>query len=329
MFHIAGQASWEKHGALAVYIVQLFQIISTGVLYILLVADIFNNLFKSEVVSYCTWIVISGCLLLPFVLLEHLKHVSWLSMFSVFAFEVVFISVVGYGVVHAHDWDFDFEVAKLEGFPVAWGIILFSFECHPFLPSIEEKMKNPEHFNICINYSFLVSTVIKLLCGLVAVLTFKNTTKQQISENLPAGILQNTVNCLLGLNGLLSYALPLFATMTIIRKAQVPCLSSCFPDEEQPLTIKERGIVYLMRLSFVVFTTVVAAAFPQFSLFMAFVGNISGVLITVVFPCLFDIILHYNDISRSRYVLNVVIICVGLLSGIVGLVFSIRAFVKP
>ena len=104
------------------------------VLYLLLVADFFNDLFEHHALSYSVWTVIAGCILLPSVFLNQLKRISWLSMFSVVALIMVFVSVIGYGVTQRYDWDFNLGVTTLQGFPVAWGIILFSFVCHPYLP---------------------------------------------------------------------------------------------------------------------------------------------------------------------------------------------------
>ena len=104
------------------------------VLYLLLVADFFNDLFQHHSLSYSMWTVIAGGLLVPCVFLNQLKRISWLSMFSVVALVMVFVSVIGYGVTKRYTWDFKLGVTTLQGFPVAWGIILFSFVCHPYLP---------------------------------------------------------------------------------------------------------------------------------------------------------------------------------------------------
>ena len=195
-------------------------------------------------------------------------------------------------------------------------------------PGIEETMEKPEEFNSIMNYSFLGSAVVKLVYGFIAVLTFKSSTQQEISENLPAGALQNTANSLLGLNGMFSYALPLFTLITIVHKAKITCIPTCFPDEKHPLTVKERVMIYSLRSLFVVFTVAVAVLLPQFSLLMAVIGSISGVLLTLVFPCLFDVILHLDHISSRRYVINLLIVCVGVLSGGFGFVFSLIAIMK-
>lgn len=87
-------------------------------------------------------------------------------------------------------------------------------------------------------------------------------------------------------------------------------------------------MIYSLRSVFVVFTVMVAVLLPQFSLLMAVIGSISGVLLTLVFPCLFDIMLHLEQISTSRYVIDLLIVCVGVLSGGFGLVFSLIAITK-
>ena len=195
-------------------------------------------------------------------------------------------------------------------------------------PGIEETMERPEEFNSVMNYSFVGSALIKLVYGFIAVLTFKSQTQQEISENLPAGALQNTANSLLGLNGMFSYALPLFTLITIVHKAQITCIPTCFPDEKHPLTVKERVMIYSLRSMFVIFTVLIAVLLPQFSLLMAVIGSISGVLLTLVFPCLFDVTLHLEHISSTRYVINLLIVCVGVLSGGFGFVFSLIAIMK-
>ena len=104
------------------------------VLYLLLVADFFNDLFEHHSLSYSVWTVIAGFILLPSVFLNQLKRISWLSMFSVVALVMVYVAVIGFGVVNRYNWNFNLGLTTLEGFPVAWGIILFSFVCHPYLP---------------------------------------------------------------------------------------------------------------------------------------------------------------------------------------------------
>lgn len=298
------------------------------VLYLMLVADFFNDVYEKRPISLTAWTVLAGFLLLPSVFINQLSRISWLSMFSVFALFVVFGSVMGYGLTQRHTWSAHMPLTTLEGFPVAWGIILFSFVSHPYLPGIEEHMSSPESFDSVMNYSSSISAITKIAYAFIAVLTFKDNTKQEISENLPPGVLENSANALLGLNGLFSFALPSFTLFNILNKMKLPCLPRCFPDDSNPLSRLEKIQVYTLRVMFVGVTVLVAILIPEFSLLMAIIGSLSGVCLSLIFPPLFYIMLNLNHISPVKYVINILIVCIGILSGGFGLVFSVIALMK-
>ena len=67
---------------------------------------------------------------------------------------------------------------------------------------------------------------------------------------------------------------------------------------------------------------------PEFSLLMALIGSLSGVCLALIFPPLFDVMLNLNTISPAKYVLNMLIVCIGILSGGFGFVFSFIALIK-
>ncbi|KAK3737756.1 hypothetical protein QZH41_017210 [Actinostola sp. cb2023] len=324
-----GQTCWNRNGALLVCGAQIMQLTCACALYLMLVADFFNDVFEERPISVTAWMLLSGLLVLPSVFINQLSRISWLSMFSVFALVVVFMAVVGYGLSQRHAWDSHMPLTTLGGFPVSWGIILFSFVSHPYLPGIEETMSSPESFDSVMNYSFFISAITKVVYGFVAVLTFKENTKQEISENLPPGVLENSTNALLGLNGLFSFALPAFTLFNVFDNLKMPCLPRCFPDEVSgPLDSYEKTRIYSLRVVFVGVVIAIAVLIPEFSLLMAVIGSLSGVCLTLIFPPLFDVILNLNSISPAKYVLNMVIVCVGILSGGFGFVFSVIALMK-
>lgn len=249
-------------------------------------------------------------------------------MFSVFSLIVVFCTVIGYGISQSHTWHWRMPLSSFTGFPVAWGIILFSFVCHPYLPGIEENMKNPQHFHKVMNFSFLIATFVKVAFGFTAWLTFKGETQQEVSENLPQGALQNTANSFLCLNGLLSYVLPVFTLFTIIHKARFSCIPGCYEDDKTKFSCKEKLMVYGLRSLFVVMTVFIAVFVPEFSLLMALIGSVSGVSLTLIFPCMFHTILNFTKLSPRVYVTNMVIVCLGVMSGGLGFLFSVIALLK-
>ena len=106
-------------------------------------------------------------------------------------------------------------------------------------------------------------------------------------------------------------------------------ISVTFPwaNESHTLKVPREKQVFEAQL-FVAFTVGVAVLLPQFSLIIALVGSITAVCFTLVFPCLFDVVLHSDNITTRRYVINVLIIFVGVLSSGFGFVFSIIAIIR-
>ena len=275
------------------------------------------------------WTAIAGILVLPSVFINDLSRISWLSMFSVFALLFVFTSMIGFSISRYDTWDVGvLPVIDPEGFPVAWCIILFSFVSHPYLPSVEEKMRTPQKFPMVMNVCYLVAMIFKIAFGTTSVLTFGNNTMQEVSENLPFGPLKTAVDTFLGFNGMFSYALPSFALINIIDKCKFRAIPPCYSTEDYTLSNKELCINSALRMFLVLLSVAVAVMVPEFSLLMAVVGSISAVLLVLVFPALFHMNLKANELTTAGFVLDIAIIVIGFFSTIFGLFFSLKKLIK-
>ena len=112
---LAGKACWQAHGSTLVSAAQLMQLTCACVLYLMLVADFFNDVFERHSLSLAVWLVLAGVLVLPSVFLNTMNRISWMSMFSVFSLVLVFCSVIGYGLTQRHTWDFGMPLTTFEG----------------------------------------------------------------------------------------------------------------------------------------------------------------------------------------------------------------------
>lgn len=250
-------------------------------------------------------------------------------MFSVFALLFVFTSTIGYSISKWHTWDIDaLPFFSPEGFPIAWSIILFSFVSHPYLPSVEEKMKTPERFPLVMNICYGIATVFKIGFGTLAVFTFKTETMQEVSENLPYGPLKSAIDTFLGFNGMFSYALPSFALINIIDKCNLRIIPPCYSTDDYKLSNKELLVNSSLRILLVMLSVIVAIMVPEFSLLMAVVGSVSAVALVLVFPALFHMKLMNSDMSNAGYVTDISIIAIGFFSTIFGLFFSVKKLVN-
>lgn len=237
--------------------------------------------------------------------------------------------MIGFSISQYHTWDVHaLPFFDPEGFPVAWCIILFSFVSHPYLPSVEEKMKSPQKFALVMNICYTIAAVFKIAFGTTAVLTFKTDTMQEVSENLPFGPLKTAIDTFLGLNGMFSYALPSFALINIIDKYDLKFIPPCYSTEDYTLSNKELCVNFFLRVLLVLLSVTVAVMVPEFSLLMAVVGSVSAVALVLVFPALFHLNLKKEELTSAGYAADVGIIVIGFFSTMFGLFFSVKKLVK-
>lgn len=327
-FHPKGEHWWPNRGKTIVGCAQILHLFSALVLYLLLISDFLNDIWPHPVLRPSCWTAIAGILVLPSVFINDLSRISWLSMFSVFALLFVFTSTIGYSISQYQIWDLNaLPFFNPEGFPVAWSIILFSFVSHPYLPSVEEKMKSPERFPLVMNICYAIAMIFKVAFGVLAVFTFKTETMQEVSENLPYGPLKSAIDTFLGFNGMFSYALPSFALINIIDKCNLSIIPPCYSTEDNKLNNKQLCVNSSLRVLLVMLSVIVAIMVPEFSLLMAVVGSVSAVALVLVFPALFHMNLMKNDMTNIGYAIDASIIVIGFFTTTFGLFFSIKKLI--
>ena len=131
---------------------------------------------------------------------------------------IVNIIIFGYCLTCAGDWgwgDVDLSL-DIEKFPIALGLIVFSYTSQIFLPSLEGNMRDPSKFWCMLKWSHIAAAVFKTLFAYVGFLTFKFKTKDAITDNMPVAI-RRFVNMVLVVKAMLSYPLPYFAAVEVLQ----------------------------------------------------------------------------------------------------------------
>ena len=82
-----------------------------------------------------------------------------------------------------------------------------------------------------------------------------------------------------------------------------------------------------LRVLLVLFTLIVAISIPQFALLMGLVGNITGTMLSFVWPCYFHMKIKWNEMDTQTRAWEISIICIGLVSGFIGVISSFNAFI--
>ncbi|XP_015795842.1 vesicular inhibitory amino acid transporter-like [Tetranychus urticae] len=335
---IAQAVMGERYGGKIVNIAQIIELLMTCILYVVLCGDLMIASFPSNTFDQRCWMMTSAILLLPCAFLKDLKSVSMLSFWCTIAHIVINIIIFGYCFLQIGDWYWSkvtFHI-DFQTFPITVGIVVFSYTSQIFLPSLEGNMADRSEFSQMLDWSHIAAAAFKGLFAYVGFLTFGEATQKEITNNLPTHGFKAIINIILVVKALLSYPLPYYAAAGLIETA----LFKRKPNEDNPHgvgsqpfpTCWERDGEYRvwavsLRVVLVLSTLIVAISIPQFALLMGLVGNITGTMLSFVWPCYFHMKIKWNEMDTRTRAWEISIICIGLVSGFIGVITSFNALI--
>lgn len=316
-----GEACWPRFGGAIVAAIQLIDLFLLASLYLVLCASLSSSIFPGLPLSDKIWMLIAAVIGLPTIFLKNLSQVAWLSLLSVVALLVAVIAVLAVGISHHSSWDVkDMLVWNITEMPVALGIIIFSYICHPVLPGVEASMENRSQYNTTLALSFTFVAILKVAFSVCAFLSFSSNIQEVIVNSLPMGIIRILVNGFLILNVFFSYP---FRVITIIQTIEESVTVDSFP-------FKIPDLVWFIgiRLLTNFLTLLPAISIPHFALFMAFIGSLTGSWVALILPAIFHLILKKEVLKFYHYIFDVLIIFIGILAGLFGLFFTGKSLLK-
>ena len=313
-----GEACWPRFGGTIVAAFQLIELLLVASLYLVLCASLSNSILP---LPNELWMLIAAAVAFPALFLKNLSQVAWLSLLSVIALLVAVIAVLAYGIAHHSTWDVkNILVLEFNEIPVGLAIIIFSYICHPILPSVEASMENRSQLRPMLALSFIFVAVFKIVFSVCAFLSFSSNIHDVIVNSLPNGILRMVVNGILIFNVMFSYP---FVVLSLIQ-----VIEDYFPSESFPCKIPDLIWFIGVRVITSFLTLLPAISIPHFALFMAFIGSLSASCLAFIFPAIFHLMLKKEELKLYHYVLDVSIVIFGILASILGLVFSGMSLAK-
>lgn len=265
-------------------------------------------------------------ILIPCAFLRSLHSVSALSFWCTVAHFLINLIIVAYCLACIGQWGFADVTLTLdfETFPISLGIIVFSYTSHIFLPTLEGNMQDPAQFGRMLDWSHVCAAAFKSGFGYVAFLTWRKSTLQVITNNLPT-IWKSLVNFILVLKAILSYPLPYYAAADLLQKIWFngERFQPIF-DKDNELTTK--GCAF--RVGLVIVTILFAVSIPHFSILMGFIGNFTGTMLSFIWPCYFHLKLKGGFLSLNTICWDCFIIFLGVTFGIIGIFDSFGALIE-
>lgn len=318
-----GDAFWPKYGRHMVDVTKFLELIFMATIYPIACGEAIYYTFPFLPIGKQIWILIFGLAMVPNVFLNSVKLLSKISMVTIsFAF-ATFAIVVAYCLGQSASWKSkDLLVFDPLRFPLSLGVVLAGYSSQIYLTILEGNMRHPEKFNSVINFAYLAMTVLKIAVGIFGYLTFTDSVSDMVSNNLPQGAYRTIVNTVVTVLSFMGYSLPMFAVFDMTERSVPRCLTARFlnHDGSRP----GMACLVLLRLTLTAITILMAILVPHFTLFAAFIGSGTGTAIAVIFPCIFYLKIFYWQLKWYQVILNVFIVCFGVLMSACGMISTGR-----
>lgn len=283
-----------------------------------LCGELFSGSFPQLNFPVRYWICFSCLLTIPYSFIRSLRLVSRLSAGNAVVHLIINMIILIYCLTQATHWDWSKIQLRINfsSFPTSLGIIVFSYTSQIFLPTLENNMRYPQQFNAMLLLSHVIAAIFKTGFALIGFLTWQERTSEVITNNLPTQELRLIINLTLAIKALLSYPLPFFAACELI----LPKFSLS-NDNTTWKTISARIFI-------IFFTLILALCIPHFAQLMGLIGSITGVFLSLVWPCYFYLYLKSSQLTRKIIWTNIAIISFGFLCTISGIIDSSRELAK-
>ena len=121
---------------------QLIELLMTCILYVVLCGDLMMGAFSRGIIDTRSYMMACGLVLMPCAFLKNLHHVSSLSFYNGIVHVVINAVILGYCLLRIQDWGWSQVSLGIDilSFPIALGVIVFSYTSQIFLPTLEGNM---------------------------------------------------------------------------------------------------------------------------------------------------------------------------------------------
>ncbi len=322
-----GEAFWPGYGKYLVHIANFFEQFSHCALLLIMPGTVIAHVFPKTELSEGTWIFLISLTILPTAFLRKMHQISWLSMVTVLTAVAISVFVLCYSLTHHTHWNDDvmpdFDIRLI---PIGIGIVVVTYSSQAYMPAIERSMRDPEIFDPLMDFAYTLVAVFKFGIGVIVFLAFTSKSDQIMTLNLPYSVFGGIVNVAVIIMSLTFYTVPMFTIFDIMENQFQASWLEPLKNHETTLA----GFSFLtpnllFRLSLVSSTIIIACSVPHFSLMMAFVGSLTGMLLVFIYPSLFYIKIRWNELTNTSVVFNLCIIMFAIFSGTFGVYFSAKA----
>ncbi len=295
------------------------------VTFVLLGNAMFAILFLYVPLSKLAMMGTFSLLVLPTLFVRKLSQVAYMSMVTVIALITGALATTAIFIKDSNSWKPNLPTITLfdwNYFTFALSMWLYTLIIHATLPQIEGSMRNPASINKAVHFSMGISTLIKVIYGLLGAFTFGSSVKVLVTDNVirisyAVSVLVNVVVAVYALFGF-----PLFFFVVCDAFDSVT-IKNKHPKFERNGKYHSLWIL-LSRIFLIGLALAIAIVVPYFGPLIGVLGSILGTLLVFVLPCLFHLKLKWKLLSILQKMVEILIIFIGTVFGTIGLYSSIK-----
>eukprot|EP01018_Ginkgo_biloba_P039232 Gb_00871 [translate_table: standard] len=317
-----GEAAFSKRGRIITTILLYAEIFLILVAYTISLKDSLDVIFPhakfgNHVSGHNVVVLIAIALVLPTLWLRNMRSIAILSLVGILSTLLV-ISIVGWeaavgGVGTSHH----IPTFQIQHIPIASGIYIFCCGGSQVFPNIYRAMKDPNQFPKVVAVSFCTSTLVCIGFAFLGAAMFGREVNSLITLSMPMHTTATKISLWATvINTMSKYALQIVPVIDELENVFLGSVGS-------RTRVVVRGAISSVILIVVL---VMAISLPYFGYVMALVGSLFSVVVSLILPCIF-----YIKICRPKttvVVLNLSFIAIGMLFGITGTTFSVKALIR-
>lgn len=313
-----GEAFHPTYGTYMVHIANCFDQFSHCALFLIMIGMVMKHAFPSITLSESDWTLIIGLLILPTIFIRKMTQLAWLGTLTAWTAVVISIVVLIYSFTQWRTWTTTTPPFNIHTVPIAIGVVMVSYSSAAYLPKMETAMIYPEEYNSIMNFSYSAVTFWKFFCGVIVYMTFSEASDQIVALNLPHGVFRGALCVAVVVLALFFFTVPAFTIFDIIENhLKIPWLAFNYTNQRRVIVSG-----YLLRFFLMLFTLILAVCVPHFSLLMAFVGCSTGMILVLIFPCMFHLKIRWADLKPFDVAAELFVIGFAVIGGTLGIIYS-------
>jgi len=210
------------------------------------------------------------------------------------------------------------ELWRIEGMPLAFGLVAYCFSGHAIVPSIFCSMQRPQDFEKVVNISFTIVLVSCLAIALSGYMMFGDFVLDQVTlsleHNSSAKFAMTVLTYLMILTAFSKLTLTMFPLAIGMEEIFAPFLST-----ERAVEI----VSILIKVVILFAALLVALYVPSFSFLCSMVGMICTMIVSVIFPSAAYLRLFGKKLTWLESLMYWCFLLVGCAISVIGSIVSV------